>query len=213
MTNTIIGYARISTGDQTLNLQMDALKNAGCTKIFQDQASGVKEKRQGLDAALDYMREGDTLVVWKYDRISRNVKHLLELLHIFKEKNVTFRSITEGIDTSTPIGKMMYTIIAGFAQLEHDTICERIREGVHAARIRGEPTGRPEKLKKEDHPAFKALFLDREVTIEKICKHFNISKTCVYNNARKLGIAATQRKLANTTTIVDVVPDSDDLAL
>jgi DNA invertase Pin-like site-specific DNA recombinase len=213
MASSIIGYARISTGDQTLDLQLDALKAAGCTKIYQDQASGVKENRPGLEEALKYIREGDTLVVWKLDRMGRSVKHLIELINRFSNDGIHFKSITESLDTSTSMGKLVYTIMASVAAFEYDIICERTRAGLLAARARGRSGGRREILKPEDVPAFKAMFLDRSITIKKIGKYFKMKEACVYLTAKRLGVASSQRKLPSSSTVIDLETTSFSLPL
>src|SRR5437763_11419100 len=125
----LIGYARVSTQDQTLNLQKDALKKIGCTKIFTDTASGAKAERKGLDEALAYVREGDTLVVWKLDRLGRSLKHLIEKITKLNNRNIGFKSITENIDSTTRGGKLIFHIFGALSEFERDIIRERTNDG------------------------------------------------------------------------------------
>jgi DNA invertase Pin-like site-specific DNA recombinase len=133
----LIGYARVSTTDQTLDLQKDALKKAGCSKIFTDTASGAKAERTGLDEALNYVRSGDTLVVWKLDRLGRSLPHLIETITGLNNRGIGFKSITEAIDTTTSGGKLIFHIFGALAEFERDIIRERTQAGLNAARSRG----------------------------------------------------------------------------
>src|SRR5512142_760064 len=141
-----IGYARISTADQTINLQKDALQQAGCSRIFTDTASGAKAERKGLDEALDYVRAGDTLVVWRLDRLGRSLRHLIETITGLASRGIGFKSITESIDTTTSGGKLIFHIFGALAEFERDIIRERTQAGLTAARARGRKGGRPKAL-------------------------------------------------------------------
>src|SRR5512133_432958 len=141
-----IGYARVSTSDQTLDLQKDALDKAGCDRIFTDTASGAKAERTGLDAALSYVRTGDTLVVWRLDRLGRSLPHLIETITALNTRKIGFKSITENIDTTTSGGKLIFHIFGALAEFERDIIRERTQAGLHAARARGRLGGRPKAL-------------------------------------------------------------------
>ncbi|TYC70917.1 recombinase family protein [Stappia sp. BW2] len=150
---TAIGYARVSTGDQDSALQLDALRNVGCEKLFEDKASGAKTDRPGLSDAIRYAREGDTLTVWKLDRLGRSMKHLIEVITDLEAKGVGFRSITENIDTTTSGGRLVFHLFGALAQFERDLIQERTRAGLKAAKDRGRRGGRqavvtPDKLAK-----------------------------------------------------------------
>lgn len=138
-----VGYARVSTFEQNLNLQLDALRGADCEKIFTDKASGSDLHRHGLNDAMEFLRSGDTLVVWKLDRFGRSLGHTIELADLLKEKQIAFVSITEAIDTSTATGKFFFHVIAAMAQFEKDRLIERTTAGLAAARARGRLGGRP----------------------------------------------------------------------
>lgn len=141
-----IGYARVSTLDQNLDLQIDALTKVGCEKIFTDKISSSKAHRQGLADALDYIRAGDTLVVWKLDRLCRNITELLKVSEKLKNNGIELQSLTESIDTSTPTGRMYFTILGAVAQMEREQIQERVKAGMAAAAKRGRKAGRPKAL-------------------------------------------------------------------
>lgn len=176
----LIGYARISTNDQNLNLQRDALKAAGCTQIYEDTASGANAARPGLEKALGMLREGDTLVVWKLDRLGRSLKHLIESVQILDSRGVGFKSIRDNIDTTTPGGKLLFHILGSLAEFERDLIRERTNAGLAAARARGRKGGRPPggHLKKQE--AALALQQDSRRSIQEICAMLHISKATFY---------------------------------
>ena len=138
----LIGYARVSSKDQNLDLQIDALKKTGCSKIFSDKLSGINKKRPGLDHALSHLRSGDTFVIWKLDRLGRNLKGLIELVEKLEETGVHFQSITDGIDTTSPAGRFFFHVMASLAQMERELFIERTKEGLMAARKRGRVGGR-----------------------------------------------------------------------
>src|SRR3954449_11123309 len=156
----LIGYARVSTHDQTLDLQLDALKKAGCEKLYTDTASGAKAERQGLDEALEYAREGDILVVWRLDRLGRSLQHLIETITLLNNRKVGFRSLTENIDTTTSGGKLVFHIFGALAEFERDIIKERTNAGLEAARTRGKLGGRPKALSPEKIKLAKRLYAD-----------------------------------------------------
>ena len=142
----LIGYARVSTDDQNLHLQEDALANVGCDRIFEDHLSGVKTERAGLQQSLNYARAGDTLVVWRLDRLSRSLKELIEMVTLLESKGIGLRSLQETIDTSSTSGKLVFHIFAALAEFERNLIKERTRSGLEAARVRGRKGGRPKAL-------------------------------------------------------------------
>ena len=137
-----VGYARVSTQDQDLSLQLDALAVAGCKKVFEDRASGARADRAGLQAALDYVRDGEVLVVWKLDRLGRSLPHLIETVTELAKRGVGFRSLTEAIDTTTPGGRLVFHIFGALGQFERDLIGERTRAGLAAATAQGRKGGR-----------------------------------------------------------------------
>ncbi len=141
-----IGYARVSTDDQSLTLQLDALKDGGCARIFTDKIGGARVDRPGLNEALSHLRTGDTLVVWKLDRLGRSVKGLVDLVNSLEERGVHFRSLTDGIDTKTPAGRFFFHIMASLAQMERELIVERTRAGLAAARKLGRIGGRKRRM-------------------------------------------------------------------
>src|SRR5438094_9459605 len=173
-----LGYARVSTEDQTLNLQLDALKQAGCDQLFRDVISGAKDPRPGLDQALSHLRAGDTLVVWRLDRLGRTLKYLIELINQFNERGVGFQSLTEQIDTTTSGGKLIFRIFGALAEFERDVIRERTRAGLAAARARGRNSGRPKSrsLNTTNKVAVaKRLYAVKTNTISDICTALRIS--------------------------------------
>jgi DNA invertase Pin-like site-specific DNA recombinase len=139
----LVGYARVSTEDQNLDLQKDALQKAGCEKLFTDVASGAKDERAGLAEAIAFLRPGDTLVVWKLDRLGRSLKHLIETVTALQARKVGFRSLQESIDTTTSGGKLIFHVFGALAEFERDLIRERTQAGLQAARARGRKGGRP----------------------------------------------------------------------
>jgi DNA invertase Pin-like site-specific DNA recombinase len=141
--SNLIGYARVSTTDQDPQLQLDALTTAGCVRIFTESASGVKTSRPELDAALNYLREGDQLVVWRLDRLGRSLPHLLDVLAQLDGRGVGFRSLTESLDTSTSGGRLVFCVFGAIAQFERELITERTRAGLVAAKAQGRVGGRP----------------------------------------------------------------------
>jgi DNA invertase Pin-like site-specific DNA recombinase len=175
-----IGYARVSTHEQTLDLQMDALTAAGCDRVFQDMASGARTARPGLDDALDHAREGDTIVVWRLDRLGRSLKHLIEVVTEMQERGVGFRSLQESIDTTTPGGKLIFHVFGALAEFERNLIQERTLAGLAAARARGRNGGRPRKLSKTKVDLLYRLYDEREHTVVEIAKIIGISKTTLY---------------------------------
>ena len=175
-----IGYARVSTADQNMALQLDALRKAGVDRVFRDQGiSGSTSARSGLDACLDHLREGDVLTVWKLDRLGRNTQHVLTVVDDLMARGIGFRSITEGLHTEGAMGKAMLTIMAAFAQLERDTMIERTRAGLAAAAANGRKGGRPRKV--DDADAAKARSLrEKGIAATDIAKMLGVSRATVY---------------------------------
>lgn len=178
----LVGYARVSTQDQKPELQLDALKAAGCEKLFVEKASGAQRDRPELKAALDYMRDGDTLVVWKLDRLARSVKQLIETVEHLEGQGIGFRSLTEAIDTTTAGGKLVFHIFGALAEFERTIIRERTRAGLDAARARGRKGGRPSKLKEDDLKAARAMLADKSITVEEVAKRLGVSPATLYRH-------------------------------
>ncbi|KJF66066.1 recombinase family protein [Rhizobium nepotum] len=146
----MIGYARVSTNDQNLDLQVDALRSAGCGRVFEDHGvSGAVEKRRGLNAVLRTLRKGDTLVVWRLDRLGRSIRHLIDVITKLQARGVEFRSVTENIDTNSAGGRMIFHVIAAMAEFERSMISERTVAGMAAARQRGQNLGRRRSMTEE----------------------------------------------------------------
>jgi DNA invertase Pin-like site-specific DNA recombinase len=177
-----IGYARVSTQDQTPQLQLDALKVAGCERSFVEKASGAQRDRPELQAALGYMRPGDTLVVWKLDRLARSLKQLIETVESLENKKMGFRSLTENIDTTTPGGRLTFHLFAALAEFERSIIKERTMAGLAAARSRGRRGGRPPSLNAKDLAAAKALLSDPGITVEEVAKRLKVSPATLYRH-------------------------------
>lgn len=178
----LIGYARVSTKDQTVAAQLDALRKAECVRIFQEKASGANRDRPQMAAALDYMREGDTLVVWKLDRLARSLKQLIETVEMLEARQIGFRSLTEAIDTTTAGGRLVFQIFGALAEFERGVIRERTRAGLDAARARGRVGGRPPKLKPADLQVAKLLLADPEITVQDIALRLGVSPATLYRH-------------------------------
>lgn len=182
-----IGYARVSTLDQNLDLQIDALKKAGCGRVFTDKMSGAKDSRPGLDAMVEFAREGDQIVVWKLDRLGRTMKHLVSLVNALHDRGVHLFVIQGDIDTTTSTGRMMFHLFATFAELERDLIVERTRAGLEAARARGRSGGRPSLLTEKKASEIADLVCrSPEKPIEYWCENFNLSKSTFYRSIKPL---------------------------
>tara|TARA_R110002095_G_scaffold618_2_gene3000 strand:- start:914 stop:1486 length:573 start_codon:yes stop_codon:yes gene_type:complete len=180
----IIGYARVSTSEQNLNLQIDALKKEGCTKrnIYIDKASGAKTDRPGLDACLEALEPGDVLLVWRLDRLGRSMSHLVALVEQLLEKKIGFKSICDGaIDTTTASGELVFNIFSALAQFERRLIQERTKAGLSAARARGKKGGR-KAITAEDPRVVMAneMHKNKTISVQKICETLNISRATFY---------------------------------
>jgi DNA invertase Pin-like site-specific DNA recombinase len=180
-----IGYARVSTHDQNLDLQKDALKKAGCERIIVDVASGKQEKRSGLDRARDLLRKGDVLVVWRLDRLGRSLKHLIELMGELEREGIGFQSLQESINTTTPGGKLVFHLFGALAEFERNLIRERTKAGLDAARARGRKGGRPKTLDVDQRVVAVDLYEQRKHTVEEICRTLGISKPTLYAYVRE----------------------------
>jgi DNA invertase Pin-like site-specific DNA recombinase len=176
----LIGYARVSTQEQTLDLQLDALKKAGCGRIFTDTISGAKQERRGLSEALEFMRDGDTIVVWRLDRLGRSLKHLIDTVTSLKDRGIGFKSLTEQIDTTTSGGKLIFHVFGALAEFERDLIRERTQAGLQAARARGRQGGRPRRLDEKKLKLLHTLYADKNNSVEVIRSILGISKSTLY---------------------------------
>jgi DNA invertase Pin-like site-specific DNA recombinase len=186
-----IGYARVSTGDQNLDLQLDALTRAGCEKIYQEKVSGMKTCRAELNKLLAHLRAGDVLVIWKLDRLGRSLQHLVELTHELLEKEVGLQSLSDPIDTTTAQGRLVFNIFASLAQFERDLIRERTMAGLASARVRGRLGGRKKGLSaKAQKTALiaEALYKQRQFPVIDLCKQLSISKPTLYRYLRSRGV-------------------------
>lgn len=172
----IIGYARVSTQDQNPELQLDALRGAGCEQLFQERATGKFRERPELVACLRALRERDTLIVWKLDRLARSLKDLVEIIHDLDERGIGFRSLTESIDTTSTGGRLVFHIFAALAEFEHSLIRERTLAGLAAARARGRKGGRRPVLSKADVRKAAAMLSDPSITKSEVAKHFGVSR-------------------------------------
>jgi DNA invertase Pin-like site-specific DNA recombinase len=176
----LIGYARVSTHDQTPNLQQDALTKAGCSKIFTDTASGAKAERKGLAEALSYIRAGDSVVVWRLDRLGRSLRDLIATMTMLDERGIGFKSLTENIDTTTSGGKLIFHIFGALAEFERNLIRERTTAGLSAARTRGRKGGRPKALRDKQVSIAQALYNNKQNSIAEICQTLKISRATLY---------------------------------
>jgi DNA invertase Pin-like site-specific DNA recombinase len=183
----LVGYARVSTEDQHLHLQIDALKAHGCEKIFSDQRSGKDTDRPGLKAALEFLREGDTLVVWKLDRLGRSLQDLIQIVNQLRERGIGFKSLQENMDTTSPGGKLIFHIFGALAEFEREIIRERTMAGLQAARARGRLGGRPRKLDKNKAKMVRELYNSGEYSVQQICQEFGISRQTLYNYLQREG--------------------------
>src|SRR3989442_4076553 len=175
-----IGYARVSTPDQSLAIQLDALQQSGCPKIFQEVASGAQAERQALSAALDYMRPGDTLVVWRLDRLGRSLGQLIVLMNTLHNQQIGFQSLVEAIDTTTATGQFFFQITGAFAELERNLMRERTRAGLASARQRGRCGGRPKAIDAETFAMAVQLYHAQTTSVQSICTRPGIARRTFY---------------------------------
>jgi DNA invertase Pin-like site-specific DNA recombinase len=187
MAMALIGYARVSTTEQHLHLQQDALSAAGCLKIFTDTVSGAKAERKGLAEALNYIRDGDTLVVWRLDRLGRSLKDLIERITELHSRKIGFKSLTENIDTTTSGGKLIFHIFGALAEFERDIIKERTTAGLTAARARGRKGGRPRSSLSDERKLQLArqMYENKSLLVKEICKALGIPRSTFYKYVRK----------------------------
>lgn len=177
----LIGYARVSTDDQNLDLQRDALTLAGCPKLYEDKESGAKAERPGLLIALEVLRNGDTLVVWRLDRLGRSLKDLITLVEKLENRGVALKSLQENIDTSSSGGKLVFHLFGALAEFERNLIRERTQAGLSAARARGRIGGRPKALDSNKRQLAIRLYHERQHSIDELCRMMGISKPTLYS--------------------------------
>jgi DNA invertase Pin-like site-specific DNA recombinase len=178
-----IGYARVSTKDQNLSLQKDALQKEGCELIFEEKASGAKSDRPELRRMIDQLRKDDIVIIWKLDRLGRSLRDLVNLVTEIQDKGAGLKSLNDSIDTTTPQGKLTFHLFAALAEFERDIISERTKAGLESARARGRKGGRPKGLSKAARDKAiiaKSLYDKREMPVSKICSHLSISKSTLY---------------------------------
>ncbi len=179
----LIGYARVSTQDQQLSLQLDALEQAGCEKVFSDTVSGAQAARPGLEQALSHVREGDTLVVWRLDRLGRSLRDLIETVRMLSGRGVGLKSLKESLDTTTSGGKLVFHVFGALAEFERDLVRERTNAGLAAARARGRKGGRPKALSERQQRQARTLLKDPSNSVADICKTLKISRSTLYRYA------------------------------
>ncbi len=191
-----IGYARVSTQDQHLRAQTDALKQAGCEKVYTDQLSGASRERPGLTQALETLRKGDTLVVWKLDRLGRSLPHLVELVGELKERGVGFRSLQENLDTTSGTGKLVFHLFASLAEFERDLIRERTMAGLAAARA----------LEAKQVALARAMYQDKNNSVKDICATLQVGKTTLYRYLK----AAKPAEPARAAEVAEAVEQAEE---
>lgn len=196
---SVIGYARVSTFEQTLDLQRDALNAAGAVSIYEDKASGKSADRPELQQCLKALRDGDMLVVWRLDRLGRNLQDLIRIVNELEGRGIRFRSLKESIDTTGPAGKLVFHMFAALAEFERELIRERTLAGLEAARARGKKGGRPESLDAKQQQVVLAMMASRVMSIAEIARQFNVSRSTLYN------IQAANRLRANPGSISTLV--------
>ena len=186
-----IGYARVSTQDQNLSLQLDALKSNGCDKIYQEKASGAKADRPELQKLLEHARDGDTVVIWKLDRLGRSLPHLVELVTLLESRNIGLVSLNDPLDTTTAQGRLVFRIFASLAEFEREIIKERTQAGLASARRRGQRLGRPEGLSKEAENKSRiaaSLYNEGKLSSNEIARQLGMSKTTLYVYLKHRGV-------------------------
>ena len=183
--NDLIGYARVSTADQSPDLQEDALKKAGCTRIFTDQASGAADQRPELEKLIDHLRPGDSVVVWRLDRLARSLRNLIEIVRLLEEKQVGLKSLQESIDTETAGGRLIFHVFGALAEFERELTRERTKAGLEAARARGRKGGRPSVMTAEKLAAARKLYESGDQTMAEIARSLSVSRSYVHRALQK----------------------------
>lgn len=186
-----IGYARVSTADQSVDLQVDALRAVGCERVYEEIASGAKAERPVLTQVINQLRPTDVLVIWKLDRLGRSLRHLIELVNTLLEKNVGLVSLNDPIDTTTPQGRLSFNLFAALAEFERDLTRERTQAGLSAARTRGRKGGRPKGIPAAAEAtacAAETLYRERKLSVQEIARRLGISKSTLYAYLRHRGV-------------------------
>lgn len=186
-----IGYVRVSTKEQSFDLQIDALQQAGCDQLYREVGSGARTERPGLDQVVDRLRAGDVLVIWKLDRLGRSLKHLVELVNTLRERGIGLQSLNDPIDTTTPQGRLSFNLFASLAEFERDLIRERTQAGLSAARARGRNGGRPKGLSAQAEAtacAAETLYRERQLSVRQIAARLGIAKSTLYAYLRHRGV-------------------------
>ena len=189
----LLGYARVSTLEQNAALQHDALAAAGCWKVFTDHVSGATQARPQLDRALEQCRDGDTLVVWRLDRLGRSLRHLIEVVSDLSERGVGFRSMTEAIDTTTSGGRLIFHVFGALAQFERELVRERTLAGLKAARARGRMGGRPALMTTDKTTTAQRMYDQQELTVEQIARALGVSRSTIYRALNRTGSITHRR--------------------
>ena len=205
-----IGYARVSTKDQKLRMQTDALKKEGCEQIFTDKCTGIRSSRPGFDEMLKILRRGDEVIVWKMDRIGRSVKHLVNLIDDFHKKGITLRSLNDPIDTSTESGRLLANLFAFFAEFERNLTSERTKAGLKSARARGKVGGRPRGIDlRKAEEALTLYYNNLDLSIRQICKFCGISRGTLYHWKKMFEQDSEKKVIVHFKTLVNK-PKRDD---
>lgn len=197
-----IGYARVSTQDQNPDLLLDALAGAGCEQVFHEKVSGRIRARPELEACLRTLRQGDTLVVWRLDRLGRSLKDLVEIVHGLESQGIAFQSLTESIDTSSAGGRLIFHVFGALAEFEHNLIADRTRAGLASARARGRKGGRRPKLSKGDVKKAAAMLQNPDITKTEVAEHFGVSRVTLNTALQREGYPENPARLEPITTAV-----------
>lgn len=192
--SVLLGYARVSTLEQNAELQQDALSAAGCWRVFTDHVSGAKEERPELGRVLEQLRDGDTLVVWRLDRLGRSLRHLIDVVAELSERGVGFRSITEQVDTTTSGGRLVFHVFGALAEFERDLIRERTLAGLQAARRRGRMGGRPALMTADKTTTARRMYEQQELTVEQIARALGVSRSTIYRALNRTGSITHRRE-------------------
>lgn len=196
----LIGYARVSTQEQNLQMQVDALEKSGCEQIFQEKITGKFRERPELSQCLRMLRKGDVLIVWKLDRLARSLKNLVEIVQDLHDREIGFKSLTESIDTTSSGGRLVFHIFGALAEFEHDLIRERTKAGLAAARARGRKGGRKPAMTDADVRKAAAMLLEPTITKTEVAAHFGVTRTTLNASLQRIDSASPTTGKINTST-------------